>query len=119
MIRELICIECPAGCRLKVVIKKQKVLDVTGNKCPKGKKYAVSEAESPKRILTSTVLARGLDLKMIPVRTDRPIPKKDVFKGMEKIKKIIVGRPLRTGDVIKKDFMAEGVNLIATRECSS
>lgn len=45
---ELICICCPMGCRMTV----EKTADgysVTGNTCPRGKKYAVEEMTAPDR----------------------------------------------------------------------
>jgi len=116
MIRKVTCIECPKGCLLSVSVEGGKVVKITGNECPKGEKYAVSEVENPTRILTSTVLAEGLSLKMIPVRTDRPIPKRDITKAMRKIKKIRVKHRVDIGDIIVKDFLRPEVNLIATRE---
>lgn len=41
MIKELKCIRCPMGCKLKIDIEKK---DVTGNKCRRGRAYGVSEA---------------------------------------------------------------------------
>jgi len=52
---------------------------------------------------------------MIPVRTDKPIPKAKLLEAMEKIKKIHIDKPVKLGDVIEKDFIVTGVNLIASR----
>ncbi|HAZ09658.1 MAG: hypothetical protein A2047_03515 [Omnitrophica bacterium GWA2_41_15] len=114
-IKKLTCIECPEGCRLTVDIENSRIIKVAGNKCPKGEEYAISEIENPVRILTSSVLSQGLGLKMIPVRTDKPIPKSRIFEAMEEIKKVRVSRPLSTGDIVVKNFSGLGVNLIATR----
>ncbi len=100
---------------MTVDIENFKVIRVTGNKCPKGEEYAISEIENPARILTSSVLSQGLGLKMIPVRTDKPIPKSRIFEAMEEIKKVRLSRPLNTGNVIVKNFLGLDVNLIATR----
>ena len=118
MIRDLTCIECPEGCRLSTRIEQDKVIAVTGNKCPKGEKYAISEIENPVRVLTSTVLTEALDLKMVPVRTDGPIPKSDLFKAMKEVKKMRIKKPLKTGDIIQENFISPGVNLISTRDCA-
>lgn len=115
MIKKITCIECPIGCRLTVDVENSKVIKVTGNECPKGEVYAVSEIENPVRILTSAVLCRGLSLKMLPVRTDKPMPKSMTFEAMREIKKIKVKRPLNTGGIIVKNFLGLGVNLIAAR----
>ncbi len=112
----LTCIECPKGCRLIVDVEDGKMSKVTGNECPKGEEYAISEIENPVRTLTSTILGHGLDLKMIPVRTDKPIPKSRIFEAMNEIKKINVKKPLNRGDVIVKNFLGLDVDLIATRK---
>ena len=101
---------------MTVDVQDWKVIKVTGNECPKGEKYAISEIENPARILTSSVLGRGLGLKMIPVRTDKPIPKSRILDAMNEVKKIRVSEPLKSGDVIVKDFLGLGVNLVATRK---
>lgn len=116
MKRKLTCIECPKGCMLLVDIENSRVVQVSGQECPKGEKYAVSEIENPLRILTSTVLAEGLSLKMVPVRTDKPIPKGVLSEAMREIKKLKVSEPVRVGDVIVENFLGLGVNLVATRE---
>ncbi|MDP2921803.1 MAG: DUF1667 domain-containing protein [Candidatus Omnitrophota bacterium] len=114
--KKLTCIECPKGCRLAVDVDNGKVVKVAGNECPKGEKYAISEIENPARILTSAVLSQGLALKMIPVRTDNPIPKSRIFEAMAEIKKIRVKKSLKTSDIIVENFMGLGVDLIATRK---
>lgn len=113
--KRLICIECPLGCALSVDIENCRAIKVDGNKCPKGERYAVSEIENPVRVLTSGVLAIGLELKMIPVRTDKAIPKDRLMEAMSEIKKIRVDKPVQAGSVIVKDFLVSGVNLVATR----
>lgn len=115
MIKKITCIECPESCALSVDIENCRVVKIIGNKCPKGEKYIVAEIENPARILTSTVLASGLGLKMVPVRTDKPIPKSRIFEAMQEIKKISMDKPLNAGSIIVKDFLGLGVNLIATR----
>jgi CxxC motif-containing protein len=116
MIKKLTCIECPKGCRLTVDIENSKVIKVNGNKCPKGEPYAAAEIENPVRILTSAVLCQGLSLRMLPVRTNKPMPKSGIFEAMSEIKKIRVTKPLKSGDIIVKDFLRLDVNLIAARK---
>ncbi|MFH1128848.1 MAG: DUF1667 domain-containing protein [Candidatus Omnitrophota bacterium] len=115
MIKKMICIECPVGCVLEVDMD-SKPIRITGNECPKGENYAISEIENPQRILTSSVLTQGLALKMIPIKTDKPIPKKDLLKAMEVIKKIRLRKTVAVGDIVMKDLLGLGVNLVATRE---
>ena len=115
MKKKLICIECPAGCTLTAYMEDDKVVKVEGGKCPKGEPYAVSEVEHPRRIFTSTVCAKGLSVKMIPVRTVVPIPKSLIFQTMREIKKIVVTEPVEVGTVVIKDILATGTDLVSTR----
>jgi CxxC motif-containing protein len=116
MIRKLTCIECPKGCVLSVEVEGARFLSLSGNDCPKGEVYAKQEIETPMRILTSTVVAVGLPLKMIPVRTDRPIPKGKIFEAMQELRKLKLSQPVSVGEVIVENFLGLGVNLISTRE---
>ena len=50
MEQTITCINCPVGCRMTVTIEDGKVTNVTGNVCPRGKKYAEQECIAPERI---------------------------------------------------------------------
>ena len=115
MIKKLTCIECPKGCTLSVDIENCRVVKVSDNECPKGEEYALSEIEHPMRTLTATVLAEGLPLKMVPVRTDKPIPKSMIMDAMAEIRKVVLRQPVRTGDIVIRNILNSGANLIATR----
>lgn len=116
MIKKLTCIECPIGCALSVDIEHGRVVKVSGDECPKGKVYASLEIENPLRVLTSTVLTVGLPFKMVPVRTDRPIPKSRILEAASEVKKVRIEKDVRAGEIIVSNFLNLGVNLIATRE---
>ncbi len=116
MIKKLTCIECPVSCVLSVDIENCKVIKVAGNECPKGLEYGVTEIENPVRILTSAVSAEGLDLKIVPVRTSGPIPKADMLKAMDEVKKVRLSKPLKAGDPIIRDFLGMKVDLVSTRD---
>jgi len=83
MTKKMTCIACPIGCQLEVEVDGSRVISVSGNKCEKGPAYAKQEVENPTRMFTSTVLAEGLELKMVPVRTSSPIPKEKLLPAME------------------------------------
>jgi len=116
VIKELTCIECPQSCFLTVDIENCRVVKVNGHQCPRGQDYAKAEIENPLRILTGVVLTQGLVIKMVPVRTDKPIPKARILEAAAEIKKLKVANPLGIGDIIVPDFMGLAVNLIATRD---
>jgi CxxC motif-containing protein len=119
MIKKLTCIACPNGCQLEVDEAGGRVIRVTGNQCEKGDAYARQEVENPLRVLSSTVLARGLDLKLVPVRTNQPIPKARIFEGIAEIRKIKLNKAVKAGDVIVKNFLGLDVDLIAARNASA
>jgi CxxC motif-containing protein len=115
MNRKLICVECPNGCLLSLEVEGDKIISVTGNQCPKGEAYAASEVLDPRRVLTTTVLTRGLPLKMVPVKTDKPVPKGRIFDAMALIRTIRVERSVKCGDVIFENLLGLNINLVATR----
>ncbi|MDP4152444.1 MAG: DUF1667 domain-containing protein [Bacillota bacterium] len=114
-IRKLPCIICPVGCEITVVLEDGKVESITGNSCRRGEKYAGSEVLTPVRTLTTTVkvLTDG-GARVIPVRTEQPIPKAILFDAMREINKITLKAPVRVGEVVLKDILGTGVNVIAT-----
>lgn len=116
MIKKITCIECPKGCQLEVDVDGGHVIKVTGQQCPKGEDYAKREIESPMRVLTTTVLARGLELKLIPVRTTGPVPKARLFEAMAQVRRVVLTSPVQVGSVIIRDLLGLGVDLIATRD---
>lgn len=119
MIKKLTCIECPKSCALVVDIENCHIVKVEGHGCPKGETYAKTEIENPMRILTGTVLAQGLALKMVPVRTDKPIPKVKILEAAAELRKIKITKPLYRDDIIAINFLGLDVNLIATRDAAA
>ncbi len=115
MKRKMTCIECPQGCSLEIEADGSRVISVSGHKCKRGDKYARQEVEAPMRTLTTSVLTRGLELKMLPVRTSKPIPKDKLFEAMEAVKRIAVTSPVKAGSVIATDLIGLGVDLVACR----
>ncbi|MGN1194813.1 MAG: DUF1667 domain-containing protein [Acutalibacteraceae bacterium] len=117
MKRELVCVSCPLGCPLSVELSDNgEVLSVTGNTCPRGKKYATDECTNPVRMLTSTVKVNGGKLPVVPVKTSAPIPKGKMFDCMKVINNEVVDAPIKIGDVIICNICDTGVDIIATNE---
>ncbi len=110
MKKELTCIVCPIGCTLSVELDGKSVVSVTGNTCPRGKKYAEDEFTNPQRTVTSTV--KCSDGGMVAVKTDRTIPKDKMDECMKIINSKIADLPVSVGDVIIEDVF--GSNIIAT-----
>jgi CxxC motif-containing protein len=114
--REIICIGCPVGCPLEVEIENDVVTKVTGNTCKRGETYAQKECTNPTRIVTSSVVvADGIEA-VVSVKTERDIPKGKIFECMRALKNVVVKAPVHIGDVIVKNIVGTGVNIIATKE---
>ena len=132
--KEIICITCPKGCRLKV---DEERFAVTGNACPRGAVYGANELRNPVRVVTSTVVVEGpasrppepspdkgrgageagggVTLRRLPVKTDRPIPKDKMFEVMEEIARVRVKAPVKAGDVLIPHVAGTEGNVVATR----
>ena len=114
--RNIICIECPQGCHITLDMEENKVMKISGNKCPKGEKYALSEVKNPTRVLTTSVAVEGMPFKMLAVKTDKPIPKGELVRAMSEVKKIRLKKPVSVGGIVLSNFVQPGTNLVATRE---
>jgi CxxC motif-containing protein len=108
------CIVCPIGCDL-CIKKTKKGYEVSGNKCPRGEKYAIEEMTAPKRTITSTVRISGSKLPVIPVKTSHAIPKEKIFDIMQLLEKVNVKSPVHIGDIVLKNVLDTGVDIIATK----
>ena len=111
--KELICIGCPKGCRLKV--DEDNGFAVTGNGCPRGAEYGRSEVSNPCRVVTSTVIIEGAAYRRCPVRTDKPVPKSIMFDVMNVIAGIRAVSPVKRGEVLVENILGTDANLIVTR----
>ena len=111
----LTCVECPIGCQIEVETDGEKVFSVKGNSCPRGKTYAENEVVCPMRVVTSTVKAENGVL--VPVKTDKPVRKSEIFTVMKKINAVRCILPVRIGDVLLANIEGDA-NLIATGNVS-
>lgn len=99
--KELTCIICPRGCRLKV----DDQLNVTGNFCTRGKQYAINELTHPMRTITSTVrVCNRLDC-VVAVKTVPEIPKDKIFAVMNEINKVKINAPCHIGQIVIKNVL--------------
>jgi CxxC motif-containing protein len=112
------CILCPLGCRIKVSRNRGTIL-VKGNKCAKGKDYAIKELTHPVRVLTATIRVRNGILPLLPVRTTQPIPKKQVFTCLKKLYQVEVKAPIKMGTIIVKNIADTDSDVISTRGIDS
>ena len=119
MKKNLICIVCPAGCRLSAEKDDSGKISVSGNKCPKGSEYAMKELCNPERIVTAVVKTDSEELPFIPVRTDKAISRELVTSLLKTIYSMNIKVPVRRGDVLVKDFQSSGVNVVFSRSLNN
>lgn len=114
-IKEVTCILCPFGCKMEVHVEGKEVTEVKGNKCKEGVEHARHEVFCPERVLTTTIRTGNPEAPLLPVRSDKPLPKEKLEEGMEVIAKHTVSYPIQLGDVIIRNILNTGVNIIASR----
>ena len=113
MTRELTCIVCPKGCQLKVELEGKNILSVSGYTCKRGLTYAQTECTAPMRTLTTTAPVAGGGV--VPVKTDRTIPKELLFECMTVINEARVSPDAKLGDIVVENILGTGANVVTTR----
>lgn len=118
--KTLTCIGCPMGCQVTIDYNitdgnvDMDSLSVTGNTCPRGREYAISEITNPTRTVTGTVSVHNRDGRVVPVKTKTPVPKAKVLDVAEALMKLGVNAPVSIGDVVCSDICGTGVEVVAT-----
>lgn len=112
--KRVICVLCPRGCEITVVLGKE--LGISGNGCPKGEEYVLQELEAPQRTLTTTVKTVFPDFPRLPVRTVRDVPLKEFPRLMKILCGITITERIKIGDTVVKDSEAAGFHIIATAD---
>ncbi len=115
MNKEIICTVCPRGCHINVTGDGKSVSNLEGYGCKRGIEYATNEYLSPVRILTTTVKINGVDNDLLPVRSNKPVPKDKQFDCMDEIRKVSIDLPIKIGDVVIADICGTGVDIVATK----
>lgn len=116
---KLTCIVCPMGCTIEVEVENNKVKEVRGYKCPRGKEWAIEEVISPKRVVMSVIKVRNGNMPTVSVKTNKPIPKDKIPELMKLLAKIEIGAPVEVGQVILEKPLNLDVKVVATRKVDS
>jgi len=113
--RHFTCVTCPVGCEMDVEVRDGEVLSIEGNRCAKGEEFVLQELREPMRILTTTVRINGAKWAMLPVRTDKPIPKRLFLQVVSQLADLELQAPVKVSDLIMTDVADTGANVIASR----
>ena len=106
-----ICIMCPMGCPLHIEEVNGEVV-VTGNTCKRGQIYGVEEFTHPKRAVTTLVKTAGGSV--VSVKTSNTVPKERIFDVVGEIGKLVAGEDAQIGDILARDLLGLGVDVIVT-----
>jgi len=115
--KQFICIRCPMGCPLRLEHEGDKIVEVSGNECKRGAKYARQEFTEPRRGFSTTVAVSNGRWERLPVKTVIPVHKDRVLEAAREIhRQLHVQAPIRMGQVLIKDLLGEpGLDVVATR----
>jgi len=78
----------------------------------RGGPAGLAAAAEAKRLLTATVRTRGSRVKLFPVRTSGPVPKRNLPECMQVTAGLTVKPPIRCGEVIVSNLLQSGQDLI-------
>lgn len=114
--RAFVCIGCPIGCPLVLTHEGREVIEVAGNECDRGAKYARQEFTDPRRALSTTVAIAGARWARLPVKVTAPVPKERVREAARLIHALRVEAPVERGRVLIAGLLGlPGVDVVACR----
>ena len=113
--KHFVCVVCPVGCEIDVVHDVSGIISMEGNKCEKSEEFVSQELIEPMRILTTTVRIEGSKWPVIPVRTDKAVPRRLFPRIMKQLIRVKLQAPVNMLDVVVRDVLHTGANIIATR----
>jgi len=113
--KHFVCVVCPIGCEIDVVHDGSGIISMEGNKCEKSEEFVTQELIEPMRILTTTVRIQGSRWPVMPVRTDKAVPKRLFPRIMKQLIRVKLQAPVNMLDVVVRDVLHTGADIIATR----
>jgi CxxC motif-containing protein len=114
---EMICIQCPLGCKIKVQLDDDnKVLDISGFTCKSGKEYAMQEVTDPHRVITTSIKVIDGKNELVSVKTNKPVPKRLIQSIMDIIKNSSVHAPVELNQVVISNIANSGADIITTKK---
>ncbi len=116
-IRKVLCIGCPTGCNGEVVLENGAVVETRGYTCDIGRALVAEEVIAPKRTVTTTIRVTDGVLPLLPVVSDRPVPKEAIFDAVAELRKLTVTAPIAADSVVLADVLGLGIDFIAARDC--
>ena len=114
-VKDIRCIICPTGCMVHVENINGELI-IEGHSCKRGDEYARNEFIDPKRILTTTMRVENGFLPLIPVRSDKPVPKDKLKDALKEIARTKIDAPIIMGAILIESVLGLNINIIASRD---
>lgn len=103
------------SCQITVGLENGEISSIEGYSCQRGKAYAAQEVTDPRRMLTTTVRINNAVLPLLPVVSAESLPKGKIKDCADFCSTVIVDAPVKKGDIIIKDILGLGVDVVASR----
>jgi CxxC motif-containing protein len=113
--KKYVCIICPNSCEIDVEYSGKLITKITGQTCKKGEEYVRKELIAPERGISSSVPIHGGSLPLVSVRSSKTFPKELLPKVIHEISKARAAAPVKIGDVLIKNVLGTGADIIATK----
>lgn len=115
------CKVCPIGCKLTILKNNSNPhgYTVKGNSCNRGLEFGIKEMVEPSRVVTGRVMLKNGKMKRLPVKTTAPVPKDKVDEVMLILNNTEAIAPIKRGDVIIKNILNLGIDVIAARKINA
>ncbi|WP_132996001.1 DUF1667 domain-containing protein [Sporanaerobacter acetigenes] len=112
------CKACPIGCELIITKNESSSTGYTveGNNCNSGREFGIKEVTEPSRILTGRVILKDGVLNRLPVKTTGIVPRDKIDECMKIINSTEVTAPIKKGDIIIKNILGLGIDIVAARK---
>jgi CxxC motif-containing protein len=114
--RKLTCIRCPTGCEILTTLDGYEIMEIEGNACKLGEEYVRAELKDPRRVITSLVKVRNGRHPVCPVWTSTPVPKNRIPEILNLLRTIEIEAPIASGQVIIRNVLGTGSDIIASRQ---
>lgn len=73
------------------------------------------EENNSRGVLTTLVRIKGARYNVVPVKSTKPIDKSLWIECSKALSRIYVGAPIRIGDIVCKNVLNTGVDIVCTK----
>jgi len=113
--KRYVCIICPNSCEIDVEYSGNEIKKISGQTCKRGDEYVRKELIAPERGITTSVPIRGGAIPLVSVRSSKAFSKELLPQVMQEISKARADAPVKMGDILIKNVLGTGADIIATK----